>query len=339
MSLKTTVVLIILVAIVGGIVYVNPFAKEEEKAAESPLFFSVEEDRINRIGITIQGQSASFIKTGQYIQSWQFESPSGIPVSHYRWGGIPLLLSGPRSKRELPPETWADLEQYGLDAPSITIDLGLRDGGGLTLLLGDKTPDKLAHYTKQQNNPTIFLLDNTWGDLMFRLVASLPYPSWYPQKNPEDIVGLRVFKGERQLFIEKDEDGWHLSADTDIPVDLQRWELVLPLLAGPPSVTIVEPEAEDPSAFGIHETSDEIRIRFNFRSSTGLQYVEELSILIGDSTADGTGYYALPWGPAPLAQSEDPSPILLVDAHWAETLLGLIDDPPITAPADGAPAS
>lgn len=339
MSLKTTVVLIIIAAIVGGIVYVNPFEKEEEKGPESPLFFFVEEDRINRIGITLQGQSASFVKTGQTLQSWQFESPSGIPVSHYRWGGIPLLLSGPKSKRVLPPESSANLEQFGLDAPSITIELGLTDGRGLTLLLGDKTPDKLAHYTKQQNNPTVFLLDNTWGDLMSRLVASLPYPSWYPKKNPEDIVGLRIFKGEKQLLFEKDENGWHLSADTDIPVDLQQWELVLPLLAGPPSVTIVEQEAEDPSAFGIHETSDEIRIGFNFRSSTGLQYVEELSILIGDSAADGAGYYALPWGPAPLAQSEDPSPILLVDAQWAETLLGLADDPPIAAPADGAPAS
>ncbi len=339
MSLKTTLVLIFLVAIVGGIVYVNPFEKEEEKAPEPPLFFAVEEDRINRIGITLQGQSASFIKTGQSIQSWQFESPSGIPVSHYRWGGIPLLLSGPRSKRQLPIESWANLEQFGLDAPSITIDLGLTSGRGLTLLLGDKTPDELAHYTKQQDNPTVFLLDNTWGDLMSRLVASPPYPSWYPQKSPEDIVGLRVFKGETELRIEKDENGWHLSADTDIPVDSQQWEPVLPLLAGPPSVTIVEPATEDPSAFGIDETSDEIRIGFSFKSSQGLRYTEELSILIGDSAADGAGYYALPWGPAPLALSEDPSPILLVDAQWAETLLSLVDDPPITAPADGAPAS
>ena len=339
MSLKTTLVLIFLAAIVGGIVYLNPFEKEEEKAPTPPIFFSVEEDRINRIGMTLKGQSASFVKTGQSLASWQFESPSGIPVSHYRWGGIPLLLSGPRSKRELDIESSANLEQYGLDAPSITIDIGLTDGRGLTLLLGDKTPDELAHYAKQQDHPQVFLLDSSWGDLMSRLVASPPYPSWYPKKNPEDIAGLRVIKGETQLLFEKDEIGWRLSADTDIPVDLQQWEPVLPLLAGPPSVTIVEAEAEDPSAFGIDEMSDEIRIGFSFESSQGLRYTEELSILIGDSAANGAGYYALPWGPAPLANSEDPSPILLVDAQWAETLLSLADNPPVAAPADGAPAS
>ena len=105
MNLKVTGVLVLVAIIVGGVAYFNPFAGDDDDGPRSPWFYQVSEEDIATIAVTHLGDSVSFYKTE--VGTWAFQDPEGIPPNFRWWGGITLLLSGPRSsaRREMPDGT------------------------------------------------------------------------------------------------------------------------------------------------------------------------------------------------------------------------------------------
>ena len=76
MNLKMTLGLVAIAAVIGGVVYVNPFAGEEEKALRSPWFFQVEIDDIKHIEVSFEGESVKFDKTPE--GTWAFDVPATL---------------------------------------------------------------------------------------------------------------------------------------------------------------------------------------------------------------------------------------------------------------------
>ena len=331
MSLRTTLILVFLVVVVGIVVYINPFEKDEKEAPDAPRLVLVNEERIKRIEVMAQGQTASFVKKGETGISWEFETLPGIPVSHYRWGGIPLLLSGPKSLRGLPLDAAGDLSQYGLDPPAITIKMRLNeDQDDIILFLGHRTPDGTAFYAREEGYSGVLLMDKNWGEVLSRLAVEPPYPSWYPNKEVGTIEGVRLYADGTEVSFELDSLGWYLDDVDATPVDVQEWGALFPLFEGPPSFTIVPDAAEEDSeTYGITLESPQIAVKFLIVSSRNVQYRDEMVFKIGNKTTDGQEYYILPWGPSPLAGTEDPSPIIRVEAQWVDTILNLVENPPL----------
>ena len=100
MSLRVTVVLILVAVAVGVVVILNPFQEPEEIASGEPWFYQIDMDDLEVININHMGEEVRFVRTGVY--TWAFQDPPTIPPSHERWaGGIKLLLSGPRTRRDI----------------------------------------------------------------------------------------------------------------------------------------------------------------------------------------------------------------------------------------------
>ncbi len=182
MKLTTTIVLVFLAVVVGVIVYVNPFRKAPEPETSPPWFYNISSDEIQRIEVRSTEGTVSFVKKD--VARWYFEDPENIPVDPDRWGGIPILLSGPQSQRLL-YESVDDLEQFGLAQPPTVIAVTLDNGQVLEVRLGDETPDGTAHYAQMGGFPQLFLIDSTWSRVLSRLAKEPPLPKWYIIKNPE----------------------------------------------------------------------------------------------------------------------------------------------------------
>lgn len=175
MSLRLTLALLAFLSLLGAYLYFHELRKEPEpEEPPPPQFYEIEEEDIESIRLASQGKEVSFVKGSEGY--FHFDAVDGPQVDMQRWGGIPLLLSGPRSQRLL-TEKAESLAPYGLDRPSLVITVGLTGGADFGILVGDKTPDGQKHYVMMRGFDSVFLIDASWGDVLARLVAEPPFPS------------------------------------------------------------------------------------------------------------------------------------------------------------------
>ena len=173
MNFRITFVLAVLAVVVGGYVVFFELQKTSEREPQPLWFYNVRDDDIRRISVTYQGETEAFIKgTGEEFQ-WFFDDGTDTEVDLDRWGGIPLLVTGPRSSRVL-EERIDDPAAYGLEPPQTVIDVSLEDGRRISVHLGDVTPDGNGNYAQLVGFPTLFIVNVSWGEVLNRLVLEPP---------------------------------------------------------------------------------------------------------------------------------------------------------------------
>lgn len=342
MNLKFTGILVLLAIVVGGVVYVNPFANEEVVEPKSPWFYQLSEDDISTIEVSHLADSVGFYKTE--AGTWSFDDPDEIPPDFRRWGGITLLLSGPQTKRDLTAvkATIDDPAQYGLDSPDTIVNVGLTAGRTLEFRLGDPTPDGGHHYAQVIGFDELFTIANAWGEVISRLATEHPIPKWYIKRDVNSIVEFNIFQGDPTKlsspvvsFKYNRQDGqWSvfksIEDESERPVDPDRWEQLRPLIAGSPEIRVHVPRVDDRdyTPWGIVDTSPTIEIRFSGISPRGARFTDGVLLRMGNKSEDGTGYYAKSESSI-LAQ-----PIILMDTDWTEAVLELYENPPYATDED-----
>ena len=162
-----------LAAVLGGYVLFFELQKGQTREPDAPWFYNVNERDITQISVTHLGENQTFNKQDG---SWYFDNEPGSlsqVVNIDRWGGIPLLVTGPRSSRLL-EENVSNLAQFGLSEPVSHISILLRDGRQVNVLLGDLTADGSDNYASLEGSASVFLVDATWGEVLNRLVSEPP---------------------------------------------------------------------------------------------------------------------------------------------------------------------
>ena len=179
MNFRISFILLVLVAVVGGYVLIFELQRQPETPPKPPWFYDISSDDITGISVAYGGQQQSFVKKQQ---GWVFED-SEEPVDMDRWGGITLLLSGPRTTRVV-EEQIDNPAEYGLDPPQSYITVRLRDGRQIDILLGDNTPEGSMHYAQVVGYEPLFLIHSSWGEVLNRLVTEPPVIIPTPEPTP-----------------------------------------------------------------------------------------------------------------------------------------------------------
>ena len=161
----------VLAVAVGVTIYFLARSSPEFGTA-APFFYQLNSDDISRISIAVGGNSQSF-RWDAAQNAWVFEDGSAVDPN--RFGGMPVLVAGPRIKRELPEVT--DVTPYGLDPPASTVTIGLDNQREFVVLIGKTTPDGSAHYVMQSGTTTVLLVDSAWGNVIEGMVADPPHPA------------------------------------------------------------------------------------------------------------------------------------------------------------------
>ncbi len=182
MSFRVSFILLVLVAVVGGYVFLFQLQDRGEVSLQNPWFYDVGFGDITGISVTYLGDTQDFNKTPE---GWVFLE-TGDPVDNYRWGGIVLLLTGPRSSRVL-VEDVDNPEEYGL-APALTrITVTVLGGREILMSIGDKTPDSNSSYAMVDGSTTLFTSPSDWAGILNRLVTEPPVITPTPEE--EQVEG------------------------------------------------------------------------------------------------------------------------------------------------------
>ena len=172
MNARLALALVLVLATVGAYVLVQGFSDEPPLVATETFIYDIDDRAITLVEITNLGSSQRFVRD-DVEGGWVFDDERRAPVQQDRWGGITLLLAGPRVNRVLAVDD-ADLGRYGLDEPTTTIYVGLASGQTVTVSLGILTPDGVSHYAKREGSTQIALVDKSWGEVLVRLVTEPP---------------------------------------------------------------------------------------------------------------------------------------------------------------------
>ncbi|MBI4295034.1 MAG: DUF4340 domain-containing protein [Chloroflexi bacterium] len=160
--------------VVLGLLFLRP-KTAPPATPQPPIIYTVDEQAMNYIEVQLEGKRESFSKDKE--GRWHIGSLTGMAVDPQRWGGIPFLLSGPRSKRVITDSaSAADLQAYRLDTPPLVVIMGFETGDRFEVRLGAKTPDQGSYYAQNKGFTTVYLIDESWGGVVSRLAAQVPIP-------------------------------------------------------------------------------------------------------------------------------------------------------------------
>lgn len=295
MNIRLTILMVVVVAIAGGawaIIEFTDVVSRGEATEEEPWLYHMDEGDITYISVAHGGESAEYARDSGSHQ-WMILGEPDYPVFQQRWGGTPLLLSGPRVNRGL-KEIIDNPADYGLGPPESVIRVGDWAGNIVEFHMGNPTPDGANQYTRLVGSDALFTVPSVWADVVNRLAVDPPYGRLFDLEI-EFIRVVEVTAGESTAVYFLEGDRW-LVSDEPPPVDLEtsapvseEWPQWLFTLAALRIDEIVEQqvmdrETEKLAMYGLD--SPAVRVVFARRGQATVEF------LLGDSTPDGDSYYA-----------------------------------------------
>jgi hypothetical protein len=163
----------VLVVLAGGVYWSNRHPKADENKASTdtaPKILSVPEDQVTQIAIKRKDGSETVVKRSG--SKWELAAPKPAGVDADAVNGVASTLSSLSSDRVVEDKA-SDLSSYGLNAPSVEVDVTKKDGKTQKILIGDDTPTGSSVYVMVAGDPKVYTmssslkssLDKNWQDL------------------------------------------------------------------------------------------------------------------------------------------------------------------------------
>ena len=254
MNIRLTILMVVVVAIAGGawaIIEFTDIVSRGEVKEDEPWVWSMEEGDITYIRVTHGGQSVEYARdSGSY--QWMILGDPDYPVFQQRWGGTPLLLSGPKADRGL-KETIENPADYGLDPPESAVMVRDYAGNTIEFHMGIPTPDNTNQYARLVGDDGLYTLPKVWADVVNRLALDPPYGRLF-DLGLEFLRVVEVTAGESTAVYFLEGNQWFVSEGPP-PVDplsaapvSEEWAEWLATLAAPRIDDIVEQQVMDRDA-------------------------------------------------------------------------------------------
>jgi hypothetical protein len=159
-GLTSTLVLVVVLAGLGAYIYFvdskRPAAGADGSPAAAEKVFTVEADKINELRITYQGESSLLRKSDA---GWQMVEPTAIDADPPEAIGVATALTNVDIVRVV-DENAANLEQFGLANPLITVAFKAEGGAAGTLKLGNKNATQGEIYALKNDEKRVFLVSS-----------------------------------------------------------------------------------------------------------------------------------------------------------------------------------
>ncbi len=217
MRWQTTLVAAILLALVGGFYYWYDvrLAPEREKAeTRKGRVFTVDTADVTAVELK---RPDSTVKAAREAEGWQLSEP--VKARGDR-GAIEETLTTvvtAKMDREIDaaPKALAD---FGLDKPAAEVDMTLKDGKRLALLIGAKSPTGVWVYAKEREKPNVFVL----GESVLR-DATRPVADFRDKTvltvSRSGVTGIEIATPAETIDVEQDGASWKITKPTPRPAD------------------------------------------------------------------------------------------------------------------------
>jgi hypothetical protein len=151
---RTTLTLLGSALLLGGFVYFHEVQgapkREAAKTTKQPIF-SFKEDQIQSLTIYVKEKNLEFDRVSGQKTNWQIKTPQVAPASDAAVAFLLNLLVEGKSDRSFSAQS-NQLQEYGLDKPSATVTVKLKNQETHRLILGK--PDFNRSFLYAQTDPS-----------------------------------------------------------------------------------------------------------------------------------------------------------------------------------------
>ena len=283
MNLRLSILLVTVLLIFGGTFLVVRFTGGEDAPEQRPWLYRMNDDSIVHIAVSRGGQTVDYErKPGG--GDWYILGDPEIPVFDQKWGGTPLLFSGPRVSRVLSSEI-KNPPSFGLEPPSTRVIVTDRNSNSVEFHLGNQTPDARHHYARLVGDPALFTVPEIWARVVNELATEPPYLRLF-QIDGETLVLIEVSNNGGSATYQKNLDSgqWIIQGATEVPVFQEKWGETPQILSGPRAEQLVARSFDNPEDYGLDPPQVTVRL--------GHGTNEIVEFHLGDATADGEYLYA-----------------------------------------------
>ena len=251
MNVRLTVLLVIVLSLVIGGVFISRALSTKEPPKQEPQLFKVKETDITSVSISYNDQRIDYVKRQN---GWTITLPGeNMPVSQ-RWSGSTLVLSGPRCTRAV-SENIEDPSLYGLDNPTMAVELTVAGGSRIEFHLGDQTPDTQdpKWYARLAGSPRLCTLPDIYGTVVKRLVTDPPYDEerLLFRVGEDDMFSISIEHGDNEVAFGRKENRWVGQAQDGIEKHTSsEWAGMPQILGGPFCIQPAMEEETDMTKYG-----------------------------------------------------------------------------------------
>ncbi len=212
MKFRGLIIAVVVLAALGGLLYWSNHRKPSEPAAASsspasPAILKFDSASITQLSLARKGSKPVILVRGNGDQ-WQITAPQSYAADQDAVSGLLGSLSSLNADRVVEDKA-SDLKPFGLDDPSVTLDMTSNDHKDRKLLLGDDTPAGSDVYAMLAGDPRVFTIasysktsfDKGLNDLRDKRLITL---------QPDKVSRVSLEKKGQTIEFARTKGGWQI---------------------------------------------------------------------------------------------------------------------------------
>jgi hypothetical protein len=212
MKIRSLLVAAFVLLVLTGALYWSERRKPAEATARTspdapPTILKLDEAAITKLELT-KKDAQPIVLTKNNSGTWQIVQPKPLRADQSAVTGTISTLSSLDSER-LVEDKATDLKQYGLDQPSLGVDITEKDNKTQKLLIGDETPAGSAVYTMLAGDPRIFTMasyhktsiDKSLNDLRDKRLLTA---------SADQVSRLELIRKNQEIAFGRNKDEWQI---------------------------------------------------------------------------------------------------------------------------------
>jgi hypothetical protein len=204
MRLRSTILLILVLAGLGAYVYFVEYPKAEQEAKKKTLF-EFKADDATQLTLDYGDHKIILKKTGN---DWRLTAPLDAPADATTVKNLVSAIADCEVKRDL-KDASPDLSLYGLDKPFVTVTVKVGDKDLPAFMVGKNTPVGFSTYVQRADDKKVQLTNSAFRSGVDKKVKDLRDKSIIDFTDG-DIQRLEVSADGKQLQLVQKDDKWSI---------------------------------------------------------------------------------------------------------------------------------
>jgi hypothetical protein len=212
MKFRGLIIAVVVLLVLGGLLYWSNHRKPAPESAAaasaaSPPILKVDQGAIEQVTLT-RKDAAPVSLDKQGSGNWRITEPKAFNADSDAVSGMLSSISSLNADRVVEDKA-SDLKQYGLDQPSLQVQIETKDHTQDDLLFGDETPTGGDVYAMLQGNPKVFTvasynktsIDKGVNDLRDKRLVTIA---------PDKVSRVDLHKAGQEIEFARIKDGWQI---------------------------------------------------------------------------------------------------------------------------------
>ena len=244
-GLTSTIVLVVVLAGLGGYIYFVDSERPAGGLEEKDKVFAVEAEQLEEITVTSDGETTTLQKTDGV---WKITAPVAVDADANEVAGLTSAITGLEVSRVV-AETAENLADYGLAEPRIKVAFKAAGGTSGELHIGDKTPTQSDMYAVKSGENRVLLVPAFQETSLAKDTFALRDKRILQfERDKVDTVEIAV-PGAPDVQVARDGTEWIVKAPIQTRGDYSAIEALLTRLATGSMTEIIDPNS--PQSFGL----------------------------------------------------------------------------------------